>query len=553
MADTIHRRLQACQPATRTAARIRQEMRESIMQEGISTNRHCDTSAACLITEGRTFVFRYHSRTTTQPEKRLTPAEAAELARAGLSVACVYQDRGREPADFGQQCGEQDGLSAFMYAGQVGQPPGSAIYFAVDTDFSEAQLRSLVIPYFRGVQAALDRCASGASAYRIGVYGSGLTCRIVKSELSFVAFAWLAEAGGWRESATFQDWDVRQHVNSTTLCSLANAWEPCEAKSDDFGQFKPVGFALTKGQGQQRMVTALSLNLRVAPTTEGNSPVAALPQGTLVNLLGESVDGWSRVRCQLHGGDVVGYVSAKYLAAPTPDAHAVAALTAPAVPPVHLALNNPDARRNATGARAYPLGEPNRPGCRKDGDVAQKCQDLKAIADWMAVETSVRYQRSEATFCNVYAADYCFLADTYLPRVWWSDKALASILAGAVPPVAYGQTVREMRADDLHEWLIDYGEQFGWRRVFDATAVQAGANAGGVGLICADRAEPGLPGHISLVVAEDSGHQAARDVDGYVIEPLQTQAGGTNHRYGSAGPHWWLGSQFKSHVLFVHD
>ena len=522
------------------------------MQGGISTNRHCDSSAACLAAAGKTFVFRYHSRTTTQPEKRLTPAEAAALARAGLSIACVYQDRAREPADFGMARGEQDGHSAFMYAGQVGQPAGSAIYFAVDTDFSEAQLRSLVIPYFRGVKAAFDQSGASGASYRIGVYGSGLTCRILKSELPFVAFTWLAEATGWRESATYKGWDVKQYVNGgATLCSLGNAFERCEAK-DDFGQFKPVGFDLTKGQGTQMMVTATSLNLRVAPTTQGNTPLAALPQGTLVNLLGPSVDGWSRVRCQLHGGDVVGYVSSKYLAAPTAEAHEVAALATPQAPAVHLGENNANSKRSSTSGRAYPPGESGRPG-RRQGTTAQKCQDLQGIGDWLAVETSARFQRSGVTFCNVYAADYCYLAGAYLPRVWWTDKALAAIVGGSVPPVVYDQTVREMRADDLHQWLIDYGDQFGWRRVFDLTALQTAANGGGVGVICADREAAGLPGHITIVVPEDAGHQARRDADGNVTQPLQTQAGGKNYRYGSAGPNWWLGGEFRSHVFFVHD
>ena len=63
---------------------------------GLSTNRRCEASASCLFDAGRRFVVRYHSRTTTQPEKRLHPREAALLARAGLDIACVYQDRARD-------------------------------------------------------------------------------------------------------------------------------------------------------------------------------------------------------------------------------------------------------------------------------------------------------------------------------------------------------------------------------------------------------------------------------------------------------------------------
>lgn len=523
------------------------------MQEGLSTNRRCDTSAACLAAAGKSFVIRYHSRTTAQAEKRLTPAEAAGLARAGIRIATVYQDRAREPADFGSARGRLDGQSAFVFAGQVGQPAGSAIYFAVDVDFSEAQLRSAVMPYFRAVKAAIDAAAAGGGGFRIGVYGSGLTCRLLKRELSFVNFTWLAEATGWRESRTYHDWDVKQHVNpGQDLCSLGPAWERCEAKGD-FGQFEPVGFALNAGQGTPMMVTATVLNLRVAPTAQGNVPIATLPQGQIVNLLGESAPGWSRVRCRLGGSDVIGHVATRFLAAPTEEAHVIAALVMPAVPAVHLRENNVASKRSATSGRAFSLGEPGRPVRRPGRDAAARCADLAAIGDWLGVATSARYRRDTVTYCNVYAADCCYLADAYLPRVWWTDLALAAIHQGTVPAVAYGQTVREMRADDLHQWLLEYGAQFGWRRVFDATALQNAANDGGVGLICADRDVAGKPGHITVVVPEDTAHRARRDADGNVTQPLQTQAGGLNYRYGSAGTDWWLNRQFRSFVFFVHD
>lgn len=524
------------------------------MLEGLSTNRRCDSSAACLVASAKSFVIRYHSRTTAQAEKRLTPAEAAALARAGIRIATVYQDRAREPEDFGAARGEQDGHSAFVFAGQVGQPAGSAIYFAVDVDFSAAQLRASVLPYFRAVKAAFDAAAAaGGSGFRIGVYGSGLTCRLLKEELPFIAFTWLAEATGWRESRVYRDWDVKQHVNpGQDLCSLGPAWERCEAKGE-FGQFVPIGFALGADEGTPMMVTATALNLRVAPTTAGNVPIATLPQGKIVNLLGASAPGWSRVRCRLGGGAVIGHVASRFLAPPSDEANAIAALVMPAAPPVHLRENNVASQRSSTSGRAYSLGEPGRPARRSGGDAAGRSADLAAIGDWLAVPSSARYRRDTVTYCNVYSADCCYLAGVYLPRVWWTDIALAAIHQGTLPPVAYGQTVREMRADDLHQWLIEYGPQFGWRRVFDATALQSAANRGGLGLVCADRDAAGKPGHITVVVPEQGAHRAERDADGNVTEPLQSQAGAVNLRYGSAGTGWWLSRQFRSFVFFVHD
>jgi hypothetical protein len=73
-----------------------------------------------------------------------------------------------------------------------------------------------------------------------------------------------------------------------------------------------------------------------------------------------------------------------------------------------------------------------------------------------------------------------------------------------------------------------------------------------VGVICADRASPGKPGHITLVVPEDASHRAVRDADGNVTQPLQTQAGAVNRRFGSAGPNWWMSSEFRDRGFFIH-
>jgi len=518
---------------------------------GLSTNRNCEASASCLFDAGRGFVVRYHSRTTTQPEKRLSPREAAQLARAGLDIACVYQDRARQLTDFGAERGEQDAISALTYAGQVGQPAGSAVYFAVDFDFSAAQIQSAVVPYFQSVARVFDAAGGGARYLAIGVYGSGLSCRLI-GQLPFVSFTWLAEATGWRESAGFAGWHIKQHVNTgQQLCALGRDFEPCESKSA-FGQFKPVGFDVTSGQGEPRVVKAEGGNLRHLPTARFNEPLALLPQGQSVRVLGESAPGWLRVRTSLGGGEVIGHVAASRLQAAAPIVEAPPPAPA-ALPIAQLRENNAASNRHATGGRAFPLGEPARPTRDANAAPALRIGQLQALADWLGVETSERYARTATqTFCNVYAADYCYLADAYLPRVWWTESALLRLAAGENVPVLYADTVREMRADVLFAWLVDIGPRFGWRRVFDASALQDAADAGGVGLVCADRAAEGRPGHITVVVPEDAKHRATRDADGHVTQPLQTQAGAVNRRFGSAGASWWMGSEFRDRGFFIH-
>ncbi|MFI4932142.1 MAG: SH3 domain-containing protein, partial [Burkholderiales bacterium] len=372
-------------------------------------------------------------------------------------------------------------------------------------------------------------------------------------QLPFVKFTWLAESTGWRESATFSAWSIKQHVNNgQTLCALGSAFEDCESKPA-LGQFKPVGFDVLSGQGEQRAVKADGGNLRNLPTTQFNEPIALLPQGQVVRVLGQSAAGWLRVRTSLGGSEVIGHVAVSRLeAAGAPVIEAPAAEPLP-LPIAQLRENDPAAQRHGTGGRALPIGELARPTRDPGAAAPVRVGQLQALADWLGVESSERYARTATqTFCNVYAADYCYLAEAYLPRVWWTDSALLRLGAGEHVPVLYGDTVREMRADDLFAWLADTGPRFGWRRVFDATALQDAANAGGVGLVCADRAAEGRPGHITVVVPEDAAHHALRDADGHVTQPLQTQAGAVNRRFGSAGNNWWMGSEFRDRGFFVH-
>lgn len=520
------------------------------MKSGLSTNRRCDPFADCLIGAGKQFVIRYHSRMTRLPEKRISPKEAAELARAGLEIATVYQDNGRTSGDFGFDRGKLDGASAHNAAAQIGQPPHSAIYFAVDHDFNAAEIRSFVLPYFKGVKAGLDEAAGGASMFEIGVYGSGLACQLIKDKNALARFAWLAESTGWYGSDTYGNWDVRQHVNHANLCGLGAAWEVCDAR-DDFGQFRPIGFDVHSTEGEVRRVSASQLNLRSVPSTQDNTPIAVLSEGQLVRVLGQAAEPWMRIRATLGGSDVIGYASSKYLQ-PVEAIPAPAPLAAATVPPVHYHENDPASRRASTGKRAQPLGEPGRPTRDGVAPEAQRVQQLGQIVNWLDSPGSARYLRDQVTYCNVYAADFCYLAGLYLPRTWWTDSALMRIATGEALTAAYGSTIREMRADDLHAWLIEFGSSFGWQRVFDATALQAAANGGGVGVVCADRDAAGKPGHITIVVPETEAHKAKRDADGNVRLPLQSQAGAVNYRYSTGDRAWWLDPMFRSYVFFVH-
>jgi len=297
------------------------------------------------------------------------------------------------------------------------------------------------------------------------------------------------------------------------------------------------------------VVTAPSLNLRSEPRVVPTNRIATLPQGHRVEKLADAGPEWSKVQTTLSGAPLEGFAASRFLGteASTQPAPAATGVTA-----VHLPADRPDVTRTVTTGRAFPLGEANRP--QRDGQTADaRVRQLHEIIEYLDVETHARYQKTPgATYCNIYAYDFCYLAGAYVPRVWWTSRALVDLAGGRSVQVKYDDTVRELNANGLHDWFADFGGQFGWRRAADLDQVQQAANAGGIGVIVAQRTDLGRSGHIVIVVPETESASAKR-VEDRVHLPLQSQAGTTNSCCSCGTSRWWAGQQFRSFGLWAHE
>src|SRR5579875_2949202 len=98
--------------------------------------------------------------------------------------------------DPGIASGYNDAITAYGEAKAVGQPAGSAIYFAVDFN---AQRLAPIERYFRGVAAGLAAAGGGRAEYKIGVYGSGVVCAAIK-QAGLAQYSWLSNATAWSGS-----------------------------------------------------------------------------------------------------------------------------------------------------------------------------------------------------------------------------------------------------------------------------------------------------------------------------------------------------------------
>ncbi|RKN85873.1 DUF1906 domain-containing protein [Paenibacillus ginsengarvi] len=125
--------------------------------------------AAAFKEQGFDFVCRY---LVPQGWKRLTREEAEAISEAGLSLVSVYETTA-DRALGGREAGLRDGVIAARTAQAIGQPEGSAIYFAVDFDATAAQMPT-IIEYIRAAGEA-------SPAYVTGVYGSSAVIEAVRA------------------------------------------------------------------------------------------------------------------------------------------------------------------------------------------------------------------------------------------------------------------------------------------------------------------------------------------------------------------------------------
>ena len=197
-------------------------------------------------------------------------------------------------------------------------------------------------------------------------------------------------------------------------------------------------------------------------------------------------------------------------------------------------------------------------------------EQIQGVIDWADVEHSARWQpKGSATYCNVYASDMVHILGGYLPRVWWYDRVLNDAversrtlcnrvhglgdapctlcLGDALPAVRYADTVREMNANSLHDWLLEHGDKFGWAVVDSGKDVEASElrlmlNARNTyGLISSRRVGGKGSGHITMAFPD-----AVNPTEGEGC--LQSQAG-TYNKIWFKDDSWYRSSRFESTVI----
>jgi hypothetical protein len=196
----------------------------------IDTNSNCINAIDMLLRKGVTAVGRYYR--VVHPAWRLTRAEAQKLCAADIQLFTVYEDTGHNLALTAEQ-GVIDGIHALEQAAAVGQPHGTAIYFALEglpDGYGTLDLPA-IRDYFAGVAASIG------STYTLGVYSDGVVCRALLDE-GLCSYTWLSASRAFPGTRDFYR-SGRWNLAQTT--PLDQNWgglsvDVNEAKAD-FGAF----------------------------------------------------------------------------------------------------------------------------------------------------------------------------------------------------------------------------------------------------------------------------------------------------------------------------
>lgn len=174
----------------------------------------CDTNtpitpnfAKLLKKNGYNIVGRYLADT----DKGLKEGELSTIFNGDLKMFPIYQGNGRVESDFSEAYGLRDARTASRLALSSGLPEGTIIYFAVDYDATDHQVANSILPYFKGVNFAIDK------RYKVGVYGPRNICTRVKNAGYSVSSFVSDMSGGFSGNIGYKlpdDWEYDQIANT---------------------------------------------------------------------------------------------------------------------------------------------------------------------------------------------------------------------------------------------------------------------------------------------------------------------------------------------------
>ena len=199
------------------------------------STRVIDTSSNCLghldqlKSEGVECIGRYYA---SQAWKRITQTEARAISAAGMQLFMVFEDSGAPALTVDR--GRNDAQLAMGQARHIGQPQGSAIYFALENlphGYSPADIPHIQL-YFEGVRRVL------AGTYKVGCYSNGSTLAALL-DAKLIDYAWVSASTSFHGTKDFlagKRWHLAQRKVDLDWAGVSA--DTNDVNIEDFGAFQ---------------------------------------------------------------------------------------------------------------------------------------------------------------------------------------------------------------------------------------------------------------------------------------------------------------------------
>lgn len=260
------------------------------MTRVIDTDTNCTPHLDDLKTHGVEVIGRYYA---ARGSKRLTKTEAQAISDAGLQVFIVYEDSGDPELSIDR--GRHDAQIALSQARTIGQPEGSAIYFAMEHlphGYDASHIPGIKL-YFEGIRRTFG------GTYKVGCYGNGSALEALL-DAKLIDYAWVSASTSFHGSHEFlksDRWVLAQHQVDKNWGGVST--DTNDAKSD-FGAFAlpptPEAASAVAGTAGSVAATVTADEALAVPTRAVVAPVAeeAKPRRDL-DYLNEMIEKASRL------------------------------------------------------------------------------------------------------------------------------------------------------------------------------------------------------------------------------------------------------------------
>lgn len=239
--------------------------------------------------------------------KRLTRTEAEFITAVGMKVVSVFQ-RGTSDVKGGSANGSRDGKAAYQEAALVGQPIGTAIYFAVDYDAQPSD--------YNAIESYLRAAARELPGYLVGVYGSYAVIEEMAKRGACERF-WQTYA--WSKGKLSKAANLYQYRNGQTLAGHT------VDLNDGLGN---EGWWDTNPQVVENSRKPVGIEVTLPVTGYVVDGVAYLPVRSLADAVGATVEWFPETKqVQVNGKDITETIETGITYAPARELAEVLGLT----------------------------------------------------------------------------------------------------------------------------------------------------------------------------------------------------------------------------------